>query len=104
MNTPCLRHLLQVLASYGHLIDLAQRPGAVQPEADWSLHWEVQPRGFQQLAVLAAAAGRADEVLLATDPDREGEAISWHLLQELQVCWGWGGIGRQLVSSCSRQT
>lgn len=82
------RRLLQVLASYGHLIDLAQRPGAVQPEADWALRWEVQRRGAQQLAVLAAAAGRADEVLLATDPDREGEAISWHLLQELQVCWG----------------
>lgn len=74
-----------VLATYGHVRDLPARAGSVSPEAGFAMAWEASPRARGAVDAIAAAAGRASEVILATDPDREGEAISWHILEELKV-------------------
>lgn len=74
----------EVLASFGHVRDLPPRDGSVNPEADFAMEWEVSADRAKQLAAIREAAKRADSVILATDPDREGEAISWHLLEWLK--------------------
>ena len=74
----------EVLASYGHVRDLPAKDGSVRPEQDFSMDWEIDPKAKKRLADIAAAVKRADRVILATDPDREGEAISWHVLQVLR--------------------
>ncbi|MEI6484771.1 MAG: type I DNA topoisomerase [Sphingomonadales bacterium] len=74
----------EVLASFGHVRDLPPRDGSVQPDADFAMAWEVSADRTRQLAAIRDAAKRADSVILATDPDREGEAISWHLLEWLK--------------------
>ncbi|QCQ99170.1 type I DNA topoisomerase [Brevundimonas sp. SGAir0440] len=73
----------EVLASYGHVRDLPSKDGSVLPDDDFSMHWEADAKGAKRLSEIAAAAKRADRVILATDPDREGEAISWHVLEVL---------------------
>ncbi|QYF88177.1 type I DNA topoisomerase [Brevundimonas sp. PAMC22021] len=73
----------EVLASYGHVRDLPSKDGSVLPDDDFAMHWEVDAKGAKRLSDIAAAAKRADRVILATDPDREGEAISWHVLEVL---------------------
>ena len=73
----------EVLASYGHVRDLPSKDGSVLPDDDFSMHWEADAKGAKRLSDIAAAAKRADRVILATDPDREGEAISWHVLEVL---------------------
>ncbi|KAL6762838.1 DNA topoisomerase I [Haematococcus lacustris] len=80
----------KVLASYGHVRDLPDRPGSVQPEAGFLMHWQLSAAAGPRMSAIQQAVGGADTLLLATDPDREGEAISWHLLQELQ---GRGSLG-----------
>src|SRR5919112_5317982 len=74
----------QVLASYGHVRDLPSKDGSVRPDDDFSMDWEVDAKSRKRLSDIAAAVKRADRVVLATDPDREGEAISWHVLQVLR--------------------
>jgi DNA topoisomerase-1 len=74
----------KVLASYGHVRDLPAKDGSVRPDEDFAMSWEVDGRGAKQLAAIAEAAKGADTIILATDPDREGEAISWHVLEVLQ--------------------
>ncbi|WP_353218410.1 type I DNA topoisomerase [Sandarakinorhabdus sp.] len=74
----------EVLASFGHVRDLPPRDGSVNPEADFAMAWEVSGDRAKQLSAIREAAKRADSVILATDPDREGEAISWHLLEWLK--------------------
>jgi DNA topoisomerase-1 len=74
----------EVLASYGHVRDLPAKDGSVRPDEDFSMDWEVDPKSRKRLADIAQAVKRADRVILATDPDREGEAISWHVLQVLK--------------------
>ena len=74
-----------VLATYGHVRDLPARAGSVSPEAGFAMAWEPSARAGPALAAISAAASRASEVILATDPDREGEAISWHVWEELKV-------------------
>jgi DNA topoisomerase-1 len=74
----------EVLASYGHVRDLPPKDGSVRPDDDFSMDWEVDARARKRLAEIAEAVKRADRVVLATDPDREGEAISWHVLQVLK--------------------
>jgi DNA topoisomerase-1 len=69
----------RVLASFGHVRDLREKDGSVLPEQDFAMTWESDPRGAKAVAEIAAAVKQADAVYLATDPDREGEAISWHL-------------------------
>ena len=74
----------QVLASLGHVRDLPAKNGSVLPEEDFSMTWEVGDRARKQIAEIVQAAKKADTLILATDPDREGEAISWHVLQVLK--------------------
>src|ERR1051326_1101775 len=74
----------QVLASYGHVRDLPSKNGSVRPDEDFAMSWEVDSKAGKRLSEIASAAKGADRLILATDPDREGEAISWHLLQVLR--------------------
>ncbi|MBA4803114.1 MAG: type I DNA topoisomerase [Brevundimonas sp.] len=73
-----------VLASYGHVRDLPSKDGSVAPDDDFAMSWEVDAKASKRLSEIAEAAKRSDRVILATDPDREGEAISWHVLEVLQ--------------------
>jgi DNA topoisomerase I len=73
----------KVLASYGHVRDLPSKDGSVDPDDDFAMTWEVEPRAAKRLSDIAQAMKGADRLILATDPDREGEAISWHVLQAL---------------------
>ncbi|MFO1012632.1 MAG: type I DNA topoisomerase [Caulobacteraceae bacterium] len=73
-----------VLASYGHVRDLPSKDGSVKPDDDFSMAWEVPGQSAKRLNDIAAAMKGADTLILATDPDREGEAISWHVLEVLQ--------------------
>src|SRR6516165_10371257 len=74
----------EVLASFGHVRDLPAKDGSVDPEADFRMIWEVDPKAAKRLADIAKAVKGADKLILATDPDREGEAISWHVLEVLR--------------------
>ena len=72
-----------VLASFGHIRDLPSKDGSVKPDDDFAMTWEVDPKSAKRLNDIADAIKTADRVILATDPDREGEAISWHVLEVL---------------------
>jgi DNA topoisomerase I len=72
-----------VLASYGHVRDLPPKDGSVDPEQEFSMLWEVAPDSRKHLKAIADALKDDNELILATDPDREGEAISWHLTEAL---------------------
>jgi len=74
----------KVLASFGHVRDLPAKDGSVRPDEDFSMSWEVDGASAKRLADIAKAVKDADGVILATDPDREGEAISWHVLDVLK--------------------
>ncbi|GFR40166.1 hypothetical protein Agub_g722, partial [Astrephomene gubernaculifera] len=74
-----------VLASFGHIRDLPPREGSVRPEAGWSLAWQLLRGAEGRLGAVEAALRAGGRLLLATDPDREGEAISWHIEQELRA-------------------
>lgn len=76
---------LQVIASYGHVRDLASKSGSVKPHEDFSLVWDITNTNDMRLKDIAAATAGCRSVVLATDPDREGEAISWHVTEELKV-------------------
>lgn len=73
----------RVFASYGHVRDLPEKDEAVKPDADFAMEWEVLDRKKKALEDIQAALKTSDRLILATDPDREGEAISWHLLEVL---------------------
>ena len=73
-----------VLASYGHVRDLPPKDGSVRPDEDFAMDWEVDGKAERRLKEIAAAVKNADKLILATDPDREGEAISWHISEELK--------------------
>jgi DNA topoisomerase I len=73
-----------VLASFGHVRDLPAKNGSVDPDADFRMIWEVDAKASKRLADIAQAVKGADKLILATDPDREGEAISWHVLEVLK--------------------
>lgn len=73
----------EVIASFGHIRDLPAKDGSVDPENDFAMLWETEGRGAKQVAEIAKAARNAEKIILATDPDREGEAISWHVLEAL---------------------
>jgi DNA topoisomerase I len=74
----------EVLASFGHVRDLPAKDGSVDPDADFRMIWEVDGKAQKRIADIARAVKDADRLILATDPDREGEAISWHVLQVLK--------------------
>lgn len=72
-----------VLASFGHVRDLPAKDGSVRPDEDFAMSWEVDSPSSKRLGDIAKAMKDADSLILATDPDREGEAISWHVLEVL---------------------
>ncbi|MFT4246576.1 MAG: DNA topoisomerase I [Pseudomonas sp.] len=73
-----------VLASYGHVRDLVPKEGAVDPDNDFSMRYELIEKNEKHVEAIARAAKGADDIFLATDPDREGEAISWHIAEILK--------------------
>jgi DNA topoisomerase-1 len=74
----------EVLASFGHVRDLPPKDGSVDPDHDFRMVWEVDDKSAKRLNDIARAVKGADKLILATDPDREGEAISWHVLEVLK--------------------
>src|SRR3990167_6524094 len=73
----------RVLASYGHVRDLPPKDGSVDPDDHFAMIWETYPDKAKQLKAITDEAKKADSLILATDPDREGEAISWHVKEFL---------------------
>jgi DNA topoisomerase I len=73
----------KVVASYGHVRDLPPKDGSVRPEADFAMSWEVDGKSEKHMKAIVQAMRGADGLFLATDPDREGEAISWHVQEVL---------------------
>ncbi|HET7681440.1 MAG TPA: type I DNA topoisomerase [Xanthobacteraceae bacterium] len=74
----------EVLASFGHVRDLPAKDGSVDPKQDFKMIWEVDAKAAKRLADITKAVKGAETLILATDPDREGEAISWHVLEVLK--------------------
>jgi len=74
----------EVMASYGHVRDLVPKEGAVDPDRDFAMHYTLVERNAKHVDAIAKASRKADAIYLATDPDREGEAISWHLYELLR--------------------
>src|SRR5690606_17816255 len=74
----------KVLASFGHVRDLPAKDGSVRPDEDFAMSWSTDSASAKRLNEIAKAVKEADRVILATDPDREGEAISWHVLEVLR--------------------
>jgi DNA topoisomerase-1 len=79
-----LRSGHRVLASFGHVRDLPPKDGSVDPEHGFAMEWQVSPDRSKQLKAITDEARKADTLILATDPDREGEAISWHVQEVLR--------------------
>jgi len=75
----------KVVASYGHVRDLSAKDGSVLPDSDFAMSWEVDGKSEKHLRTIAQAVRGADRLFLATDPDREGEAISWHVNEVLKA-------------------
>ncbi|MCG2840597.1 type I DNA topoisomerase [Sandaracinobacter sp. RS1-74] len=94
----------KVLASFGHVRDLPASDGSVDPEQDFAMRWEVSSDRSKQLKAITDAAKQADRIVLATDPDREGEAISWHLAELLAAkkAVPAGGISRITFNAITR--
>jgi DNA topoisomerase-1 len=74
----------EVLASFGHVRDLPAKNGSVDPEHNFKMIWEIDPKAAGRLNDIAKSLKGAERLILATDPDREGEAISWHVLEVLK--------------------
>lgn len=74
----------KVLASYGHIRDLPSKDGSVNPDKDFAMEWEFSGTGRKRLNDIMTALKDCDTLILASDPDREGEAIAWHILEELK--------------------
>lgn len=75
----------EVYPSYGHVRDLPAKDGSVDPDNDFAMVWDVDSQSAKRLAEIAKAVKGAERIILATDPDREGEAISWHVLEVLKA-------------------
>jgi len=87
----------KVLASYGHVRDLLPKEGAVDPDLDFAMKYQVIERNEKHVNAIKKALKKADTLLLATDPDREGEAISWHLVELLKEAGDLEGKGVERV-------
>ena len=81
----------EVMASYGHVRDLVPKEGAVDPTRKFAMRWEVIDKNRKHVDAIARAVKKADALYLSTDPDREGEAISWHLYEILKENGGLDG-------------
>jgi len=73
-----------VLASYGHVRDLNDKRGSVDPENNFLMKWQINPKSTKHISDIKSALAKDNHLILATDPDREGEAISWHLVEILK--------------------
>lgn len=87
----------QVLASYGHVRDLIPKNGAVDPDNDFAMKYQIVAKNSKHVDAIVAAAKEAENIYLATDPDREGEAISWHLWEILKSKRGLKNIHPQRI-------
>jgi DNA topoisomerase-1 len=87
-----------VLASFGHVRDLPAKDGSVVPDQDFAMSWEADDRGEKQVSAIAKALKGADTLYLATDPDREGEAISWHVRAMLDQRHALKGVNVQRIT------
>ena len=74
----------KVLASYGHVRDLNDKRGSVDPDNKFSMKWQINPKSTKHISDIKLALAGDNHLILATDPDREGEAISWHLVEILK--------------------
>ena len=74
----------EVLASFGHVRDLIPKNGAVDTEHQFAMKYEIIERNSKHVDAIAKAVKNVDSIYLATDPDREGEAISWHIAEILK--------------------
>lgn len=74
----------EILATYGHVRDLMPKAGAIDPEHDFAMQYEIIARNSKHIEAIAKAAAKADHIYLAPDPDREGEAIAWHVAEILK--------------------
>jgi len=88
----------EVHASYGHVRDLLAKDGSVDPDSDFTMLWDIDPQSAKRLTEIAKAVKGASRIILATDPDREGEAISWHVLEVLKDKKALGGKSVQRVA------
>ena len=95
----------EVLASYGHVRDLPPKDGSVRPDEDFAMSWEVDAKSGKRLSDIVKAVKDADRIILATDPDREGEAISWHVLEVLRARRAVGGkpVERVVFNAVTRE-
>ncbi|MBS0562578.1 MAG: DNA topoisomerase I, partial [Proteobacteria bacterium] len=87
-----------VLASFGHVRDLPPKDGSVRPDQDFAMDWEADDRGRRQVSAIAKALKGARTLYLATDPDREGEAISWHVRAMLDEARALKGVDVRRVT------
>ncbi len=88
----------EVIASFGHIRDLPAKDGSVEPDNDFAMKWEIEGRGAKQVGEIVKAVKGAEKLILATDPDREGEAISWHVLEALNARRALKGIPVERVT------
>jgi DNA topoisomerase-1 len=88
----------KVIPSYGHVRDLPAKDGSVLPDQDFEMSWEVEADSQRVVNEIAKAVKGADRLILATDPDREGEAISWHLLKILEQKRALNGVAVERVA------
>ncbi|HEU4987231.1 MAG TPA: type I DNA topoisomerase, partial [Rhizobiaceae bacterium] len=96
----------KVLASFGHVRDLPAKDGSVRPDEDFAMSWAVDSPSAKRLSDIAKAVKDADGLILATDPDREGEAISWHVLEVLKQKRALNGkpVRRVVFNAITRQS
>ena len=87
----------EILASYGHVRDLVPKSGAVDPDNGFAMKYQLISRNSKHVDAIVAGAKEAENIYLATDPDREGEAISWHLFEILKSKRGLKNIKPQRV-------
>ena len=87
-----------VLASYGHVRDLPPKDGSVRPDEDFAMDWEVDGQSQKRIQAIAQAVTKGGKLYLATDPDREGEAISWHVLDILNKKKALAGVDVKRVT------
>jgi DNA topoisomerase-1 len=87
-----------VLASFGHVRDLPPKDGSVRPDEDFAMDWQSDERGARQVAAIQKALKGAKTLYLATDPDREGEAISWHVRAMLAEKHALNGVDVQRIT------
>ncbi len=93
----------EVLASYGHVRDLVPKEGAVDPEHGFAMKYQLLEKNERHVDAIARALKKAKALYLATDPDREGEAIAWHLLEILQASAA-SSTARTCIAWCSTRS